>query len=239
MTEQLRQNRSADRSVNRDATVGNSANGNSGITFNTGGDATFGDGNLIANGDITQDNSQHTTKNTLKQRHPVGFALLVLLAAGTTVGGGVALTQIGGGSGGDGVDTSVVSEPGARGATDTARQIRAAEKAGDPAAWCTLAAPTDSGCQNTMGGQFQRRSQSYRDRVDQVQIGTPRLSGTSAQVPVSWNGKEQGTVPLTWSGGRWQMGSGYAAMTELAGGVFLSLVDSQSGQLTLGGIPLP
>ena len=43
----------------------------------------------------------------------------------------------------------------------------------------------------------------------------------------------------TWSGGRWQMKQSDYGWVKLAGGVFLSLVDSQTGNLKLGGIPIP
>ncbi|MBY8888610.1 hypothetical protein K7472_27760 [Streptomyces sp. PTM05] len=214
--------------------------GNSGITFNGGRDVRVGDHSNIVNGDQNDNSTHHdnSTHLTFKQRHPAAFALLVLAGLGL-VGGGVAAVSTGGGGGGSGVDTSVVNEPGARGASDTVGQIRVAEKDADAAAWCAMVAPTDGGCAKEMSGQFQRTSSTFRGQTDKVGVGTPQLGKNSAQVPLSWNGKEQGTVPLVWSGGRWQMSGGDASMVQLAGGVFLSLVEEENGQLSLGGIPLP
>ncbi|HBF79682.1 MAG TPA: hypothetical protein DD420_07050 [Streptomyces sp.] len=137
------------------------------------------------------------------------------------------------------VDVSVVDEPGAAGAVRTAKEIRVAERIGDAASWCTLVAPTDGGCEDSLAGAFAGRSQEYRDKVDAITVGEATASATEAQVPLSWDGEKQGTVPLEWSGGRWQLSASNYGLVKLGGGVFLSLVDSREGNLKLGGIPIP
>lgn len=201
-----------------------------GVSFQTGGNVTVRD-SQVAGRDI------HNTKikNTVK-KHPVAsLAVLVVLLAG---GGTVAAQVIGGSGSGSGIDTSVVSEAGAGGASDTTAQIRNAERAGDASAWCAMVAPSDGGCASAMQGKFDGRSSDYRAKVNQVGIGSPRITSTGAEVPLSFKGKEQGTVPLVWSGGRWQMSGGTYTVVKGAGGIFLSLIDAQNHQLSLFGIPL-
>lgn len=203
------------------------ASDNTGVSFQNGGDVSLRR-SQVAGGDI------HNIKNTVKKHPAASLAVLVVLLAG---GGTVAAQVIGGGSS-SGIDTSVVSEAGAGGASDTTTQIRSAERAGDARAWCTMVAPSDSGCASAMQGKFDGRSGKYRDQVTQVGIGSPRVTSTGAQVPLSFKGKEQGTVPLVWSGGRWQMSGATYTVVKGAGGVFLSLIDAQNHQLSLFGIPL-
>jgi hypothetical protein len=222
----------------RDVNVGNHNNLVSGHHNQT----ASGTRSRVVGGDDRSTNIETTTTiQNFRKDHPTAYAALVAVAVLGSLGGAVAggahvLRSAGGG--GSGINTAVVSESGAQGAQNTAAQIRAAEKAGDASAWCTMVAPGDGGCQGRIGGAFRSRSGANRAQVDQVAIGQASLKGTDAQVPLSWKGKEQGTLPLVWSGGRWQMGGGGAVLVEYAGGVFLSLVDSQSNQLKLGGIPI-
>lgn len=202
-----------------------------------------GDGNFTvqAGGDFRVSRSKVAGRDInitkIKQTirgHRVASGAVAALVVGLSVYGGVVVA-----SPDSSVDLSVVSEPGAEGALHTTEQIRTAERIGDADAWCSLVAPSDSGCVKSLEGAFAGRSQDYRDQVEHVGIGKVALSGTGAQTPLSWDGKQQGTLPLTWSGGRWQMRSSDYGWVKLAGGVFLSLVDSRTGNLKVGGIPIP
>ena len=202
--------------------------GNRNLTFQAGGNLRVSR-SKIAGRDINITKIKQTIRG-----HRVASSAVAAVVIGLSVYGGVVVA-----SPDSSVDVSVVSEPGAGGARHTTEQIRTAERVGDADAWCVLVAPGDSGCANSIKGAFAGRSQDYRDKVEHVGIGKTALSGTDAQTPLSWDGKQQGTVPLTWSGGRWQMKQSDYGWVKLAGGVFLSLVDSQTGNLKLGGIPIP
>ncbi|MEU6080440.1 hypothetical protein [Streptomyces sp. NPDC047108] len=204
--------------------------GGHGINVQGGRDVTFGDHARIAGRDINIQEIKQTVR-----KHPVmSVAVLAAMAAVLYGGGSVVFSDDAGE-----VDLSVVEESGTTGAIHTVEQIRKAEKIGDGDAWCALVAPSAAGCAESMKGEFARRSPSYREGVDRVEIGKAEKTEAGTAVTLSWEGAKQGTVPLVWSGDRWQMNATDFAFVKLAGGVFLSLVDSKSGQLKVGGIPVP
>ncbi|MFG2195733.1 hypothetical protein [Streptomyces sp. NPDC048639] len=203
--------------------------GDYGVHVQGGRDVTFGDHAQVAGRDINIKEIKQTIR-----KHPVMSVAVLAAMAAVLYGGGTAVFPDG-----DGVDLSVVEESGSTGAIHTVEQIRKAEKIGDGAAWCALVAPSAADCAESMKGEFARRSPSYRDRVDRVEIGKAGKTDAGTAVTLSWEGVKQGTVPLVWSGERWQMSTTDYAFVKLAGGVFLSLVDSRSGQLKVGGIPVP
>ncbi|MDQ0795053.1 hypothetical protein [Streptomyces sp. B1I3] len=202
--------------------------GDSNISFQANGDIRMKNAN-IAGRDINITKVKQYVRN-----HPVVSLTAIATVLAASVYGGVQVA-----TSDSGVDLSVVSEPGAAGAFHTSEQVRVAERIGDAAAWCTLVAPTDGGCEKSLSGAFAGRSQAYRDKVGHVSIGKATASATEAQVPLSWDGEKQGTIPLEWSGGRWQLSASDYGLVKLGGGVFLSLVDAQEGNLKLGGIPIP
>ncbi|MEV6316762.1 hypothetical protein [Streptomyces sp. NPDC051776] len=202
------------------------------INMQGGRDVTIGANAQVAGNNIV--NNVKEIKKTV-HRHPVMSVAVLAAMTAVLYGGGSAVFS----DGGDEVDLSVVEESGSKGAIRTVEQIRKAEKIGDGAAWCAIVAPSDAGCAESMKGEFARRSPSYRDRVDRVEIGKAERTDAVTAVTLSWDGVKQGTVPLVRSGDRWQMRSTDYAFVKLAGGVFLSLVDSRSGQLKVGGIPVP
>ncbi|MEU1126689.1 hypothetical protein ABZ371_24730 [Streptomyces sp. NPDC005899] len=208
-----------------------------------GGHTVGGEGNIAvqANRDVRFKKSNIAARDInitkIKQHvrnHPVVSLTAIAAVLAASVYGGVQVA-----TSDSGVDLSVVSEPGAAGAVHTAEEVRVAERTGNAAAWCALVAPTDGGCEKSLSGAFAGRSQAYRDKVDHVAIGKATASATAAQVPLSWDGEKQGTIPLEWSGGRWQLSTSNYGLVKLGGGVFLSLVDSREGNLKLGGIPIP
>lgn len=204
------------------------ARGDRNITFQARGNIRTTRSNF-ALGDINI-----TKIKTSVRSHPV-----ISLTAAVAVVVGAAWGGVHYATAENGVDVSVVGEPGAAGAVRTAEEIRVAERIGDAASWCTLVAPGDAGCEKSLSGAFAGRSPDYRRKVDAVTIGEATASATAAQVPLSWDGKKEGTIPLEWSGGRWQLGASDYGLVKLGGGVFLSLVDSKEGNLKLGGIPIP
>lgn len=211
-----------------DPPVAQYAKGKGNLTINGGRDVRIKKSNL-ALGDINITKIKQYTRN-----HP-GISVIAVVVLGLSTYGGIHYAT----SGGSEVDVSVVNQAGAAGALRTSEEIRVAERVGDAASWCTLVAPSDAGCEKSMAGAFAGRSQDYRNKVDAVAIGKPTATATDAEVPLSWDGKKQGTIPLEWSGGRWQLSNGNYGLVKLGGGVFLSLVDAQEGNLKLGGIPIP
>ncbi|WP_405898668.1 hypothetical protein OG242_15170 [Streptomyces sp. NBC_00727] len=216
----------------QDPRVDQDARGPNGLNIRVGRDFRAKK-SIFAGGNVTITKIKNYSRN-----HPVisvTIAAVIALVGGYSTYGVVDIAT----SGGSKVDVSVVDQPGAAGAVRTAEEIRVAERVADAAAWCTLVAPSDGGCEKSMAGAFAQRSQDYRDKVDAVTIGKATATDTDAEVPLSWKGKKQGTIPLEWSGGRWQLGNGNYGLVKLGGGVFLSLVDAQEGNLKLGGIPIP
>ncbi|MBV2354755.1 hypothetical protein KUM39_10320 [Streptomyces sp. J2-1] len=160
-----------------------------------------------------------------------GLAVVVCL-----VWGGSAVV----GAEGSAVDTSVVSEAGLTGARHTMEQIRVAERVADPAAWCDLVQPGDSDCARYMSSAFGAKSDTYRKQTGDIGLGEPEKTATGARTRLSWQGKNQGYVDLTWTGGRWQLASSEYGLLKLCKtGVFLSLVDARNGQAKCGPFSLP
>ncbi|MFI5568573.1 hypothetical protein ACIA6T_14735 [Streptomyces sp. NPDC051740] len=161
---------------------------------------------------------------------------LVIAVVLPSVWAGVSL-----GSGdGPGVDRSVVNEQGLTGALHTVEQTRTAERIGDAASWCHLVQPGDGTCETTMTSAFAEKSPAYRDRVDEVELGKPEETDKGAQVMLRWKGRNQGTVRLVRSGGRWQVDSSDYGLLKLCHvGIFLSLVDARSQELKCGMFSIP
>ncbi|MEU6809726.1 hypothetical protein ABZ920_12115 [Streptomyces sp. NPDC046831] len=211
------------------------------MSFQSGRDTRIGRGTNIVGGDAHFGDNVAGDKITFIQKtrqwalaNPVLAGGLAVVLLSGSVWTGVSLASD------DTVDVSVVNEPGLSGALHTAEQTRVAERVGDAAAWCHLVQPGDDACRSTMASAFAAKSQSYRDRVDEVGLGEPEKTGQGAQVMLRWKGRDQGLVRLVRSGGRWQLASSDYGWLKLCGvGVFLSLVDAKSQELKCGMFQLP
>ncbi|QKZ19892.1 hypothetical protein [Streptomyces chartreusis] len=200
------------------------------VDIRSGGSTTISGGAVVAGGDVTiiQKARQWAFANPL-----LAASLAVVVLSGS-IWTGVSL-------GSDpAVDVSVVEEPGLPGALHTVEQTRLAERLGDAASWCHLVQPGDSSCETTMNSAFAAKSQSYRDRVEEVGLGEPEKIDSGAQVALSWQGSSQGTARLVQAGGRWQLNTSDYGLLKLCGaGLFLSLVDAKSQELKCGMFQLP
>lgn len=217
--------------------------GQSRINIQSGRDSRIGKGAVLAGGDVHVGDHVGGDKITIVQkvsRWAIANPLLAGgLAAVLTVSVWTGTSLVPGGPG-DTVDRSVVDEPGLAGALHTVEQTRVAERLGDAASWCHLVQPGDDTCETTMPSVFEAKAPSYRERVDEVEIGEPEETGTGARVRFSWKGRNQGTARLVRSGGRWQLDpSDYGVLKLCRAGLFLSLVDARSQELKCGMFQIP
>lgn len=211
------------------------------VNIQSGRNTTIRQGAVVAGGDAHVGDVVAGDKITIVQKARQWAVANPLLAGGLAVVvlSGSIWTGVSLGSGSE-VDRSVVNEPGLTGALHTVEQTRVAERLGDAASWCHLVQPGDGACENTMASSFATKSPSYRDRVDEVGLGEPEKTGTGAQVMLNWQGRNQGTVRLVRSGGRWQLNSSDYGLLKLCGaGIFLSLVDARSQELKCGMFQIP
>ncbi|MFC8239874.1 hypothetical protein [Streptomyces chartreusis] len=211
------------------------------VNIRSGGSTTISGGAVVSGGDAHVGDVVHGDKITIVQKARQWAFANPLLAGGLAVVvlSGSIWTGVSLGSD-PAVDVSVVEEPGLPGALHTVEQTRLAERLGDAASWCHLVQPGDSSCETTMNSAFAAKSQSYRDRVEEVGLGEPEKIDSGAQVALSWQGSSQGTARLVQAGGRWQLNTSDYGLLKLCGaGLFLSLVDAKSQELKCGMFQLP
>ncbi|MER5948619.1 hypothetical protein ABT127_21480 [Streptomyces sp. NPDC001904] len=202
-----------------------------GVNLNAGGDNIVSNA-TIAGGDIIINKVRKWALANPLMATGAGLALVV-----SVFWGGSAVI---GGDGHDAVDTSVVSEAGLTGARHTLEQVRTAERVADTAAWCELVQPNDSGCAESMSSSFAAKSDAYREQVGDVGLGEPEKTGDGARMQLRWQDKDQGSVGLTWAGGRWQLvANEYALLKVCKAGLFLSLVDTRNQQAKCASFSLP
>ncbi|MDX3752737.1 hypothetical protein [Streptomyces sp. AK08-02] len=203
------------------------------VNIQSGGATTIGPGAVVAGGDVTIVQKIQKIQRWAFANPLFAGGLAVVVLSGT-IWTGISLGA------GDAVDRSVVDEAGLDGARHTVEQIRVAERIGDAASWCYLTQPGDGTCETGMSAAFAAKSASYRERVDEVGVGETEKTDSGVQTVLSWDGREQGTVRLVRSGGRWQLNSSdYGLLKVCDAGVFLSLVDARSQQLKCGMFQIP
>ncbi|MFJ3667733.1 hypothetical protein ACIPSE_14900 [Streptomyces sp. NPDC090106] len=212
------------------------------MNIHSGRSTTIRQGAVVAGGDAHVGDVVHGDKITVVRKAQRWAFANPLLAGGLAVAvlSGSIWTGVSLGSGGGGVDRSVVDEAGPGGALHTVQQIRSAERIGDAASWCYLTQPGDEACEENVGTVFAAKSAAYRSRVDDVAIGEPEETDSGVQTMLRWEGEDQGTVRLVRSGGRWQLNStDYGWLKLCSAGVFLSLVDARSQELQCGMFKIP
>jgi hypothetical protein len=149
----------------------------------------------------------------------LGLVALVLLGGGGYVVGKQILAD----------PTDVVHEEGLDGATGTVAAIKQAEVDGNAADWCFLvSAQSGATCPSLMSAAFGGQPE-LRAEIADVEFGAASGAGNTAQVDVSFRGKETGIVPLSWNGERWELPTGVYLAAVNNGGLAMSAVLTYHG----------
>lgn len=188
-----------------------------GVHVEAGGDQHIKDSQIA--GRIHND-SRRVHNDNRKRNLKIGLGGL---AAALVIGGGAAVYQAVTGS------TDAMYEKGLSGAQHTAEQLRQAEIDQDAAHWCLLASPKDSSLCHTMMTMSFASGSSLRSELSKVELGSASGAGNSASVPVSFDGRQMGIVPMEWNGTRWSLNPGVYALMLNNGGLAMSAVETAHG----------